>query len=221
MIENPAPLATAPPNPVLGALGRVLERLLNHALTLDPDTRARIAKLDGRTVTIDFRNTPLAMRITVVGERLSIGPASGAPATLGIAATPARLIALALSARGTDTAFAPGSVEIAGDAELARRLEQIASRFRPDIDEAFARAFGDVIGFQLARALRRAFAWTRESATALARDGADFLSGESRDLVGKAELDAFLDEVDTLHQGVDRLHARVAQLAARSGTSSR
>lgn len=208
---------TPSPNPILGALGRALEAALNRLVALDPETQARIAALDGRAVTLDFGNGLAAMRMAVDGERLRVGPAAAGASALRVAATPGALLALAL-ARGRDDALAPGRVEIAGDAELARRLEQIAKRFAPDFDEAFARVFGDVAGFQIARTVRDGLVWARSSAQSLARDGADYLTEEGRDLVGRAELDGFLDEVDGVRERSDRLDARVRRLAARLGS---
>src|SRR5262249_27497487 len=129
---------------------------------------------------------------------------------------PGSLLAFALHRRGAERPRG-GRVEIAGDAELAERFQKLARDFAPDIEEAFARAFGDVAGVPLARAVRSAADWTRESAQALARDSAEFLRDETRDLVAAAEIDAFLDAVDALRERVGRLAARVDNLAARGG----
>jgi len=112
---------------------------------------------------------------------------------------------------------ASGKVEISGDAELARRVEKLLRGFRPDVEEAFARTFGDVLGVPLARALHAAFAWTRDSAQSFAQDSAAFLRDDSRDLVAPAEADALLDDIDALRERADRLAARVQRVAARSG----
>lgn len=204
------------PNPILKLLGRGLETALNNALSLDADTRSALASLDGRAVRVDFRGSGLAMRMAVEGERLRVGPAFAGENHLRVAATPGSLLGMAAARlRGDgDAGLPPGQVEIAGDAELARRLERLATRFEPDIDEAFARVFGDVLGFQIARAFRRGFAFARESASALIHDGADYLVEESRDLVAKPEMEEFLDDVDTLRERGDRLEARIQRLAA-------
>lgn len=211
-------LSSAPaarrPNPLLSFLGRALEAALNRIVALDPDTQARIGALDGRAITLDFKGALPAMRIAVAGNRLGIGPAFVGESALRVAATPSGLLSLAL-ARGKDGALPPGSVEIAGDAELARRLEQLATRFAPDFDEAFAHVFGDVVGFQIARAIRGGLAWSRASAKAFAQDAAEFLTEEGRDLVAKAELESFLDDVDILRERADRLEARVNRVGAR------
>ncbi|MGH8171918.1 MAG: SCP2 sterol-binding domain-containing protein, partial [Rhodanobacteraceae bacterium] len=112
------------PNPILAVLGRALESALDRVLDLDQETRSELRSLDGRAVTVEFRNTPLAMRIAVNGDRLAIGPAFEGTSALRVAATPGALLSLALS-RGREGAITPGTVDIAGDAELARRLERI------------------------------------------------------------------------------------------------
>jgi len=219
MPASPSP--SPRPNPLLAVLGRALESVLNRAIDLDPDTRGRLDALDGRAVTLDLagasgRAAP-ALRIAVDAGRLRVGPAFEGDSALRVSATPGSLIGLAL-ARGRDGALPPGRVSIAGDAELARRLEQLATRYAPDLDAAFARVFGDVAGFQIARAFRGAFAWSRKSAASLARDTAEFLTEEGRDLVARAELDTFLDDVDTLRERADRVAARVQRIAQHGRT---
>jgi ubiquinone biosynthesis accessory factor UbiJ len=201
-------------NPVLAVLGRALEAALNRLVDLDPETRTALRALDGRAITLNFENTPLAMRVAVDGDRLAVGPAFGGESALRVMAAPSALLALAFS-RGRDDATTPGRVDIAGDADLARRLERIARKFEPDFDEAFARTFGDVAGFQIARGVRRALATIRDGARAFAQDTAEYLSEEGRMIVPKAEVDVFLDDVDTLRERTDRLDARVKRLAAR------
>ena len=60
----------------------------------------------------------------------------------------------------------------------------------------------------------------------LARNSAEFLIEESRDVVGRAELDAFLDDVDVLRDDAERLALRVqrgqsALAAHAAGASTR
>jgi ubiquinone biosynthesis accessory factor UbiJ len=201
------------PNPLLSLLGRLLQSALNRALALDPETRGQLKRLDGRALSVTFTNTPLALRLAVSGETLEVGPAFGGDSALRVATTPGSLIAMALR-RGDDAALAPGKVEIAGDAELARRLEKIASGYRPDFEEAFTRVFGDVLGVKIAQGFAGALRFARERGEALLRDGADYLREESRDLIAPGEMDEFLDDVDALRERGERLEARIARLAA-------
>ncbi|WP_243040277.1 ubiquinone biosynthesis accessory factor UbiJ [Dyella sedimenti] len=200
------------PRPLRTLAGRALETALNHALSLDHDTVERLAALDGRSVQLHLRGPELALAVTVEGGRLKVGPAQ-ADDHLRVAATPGSL--LAMLARRDDEGVAPGKVEIAGDADLARRLEKLAGKFAPDVEEAFARTFGDVLGVPLARAVLKGLAHAKETAGHLATDTADWLRDEARVAAAPGEVEGFLDGVDVLRERAERLEARVARLEAR------
>ncbi|MEW9571849.1 SCP2 domain-containing protein [Rhodanobacter sp. Si-c] len=203
------------PSPLRKLAGRALETALNHTLSLDPDTRHKLAALNGRRVLLHLRGPELALAVRVEDGRLKVGPPDAGEAdasTLRVAATPGSLLAMAL--RSGD-GVAPGKVEIAGDADLARRLEKLAAQFAPDFEEAFARSFGDVLGVPLARAVRKALAHAKETASHLTEDGAAWLRDESRLALAPGEAEAFLDGVDALRERGERLEARLARLEAR------
>jgi ubiquinone biosynthesis protein UbiJ len=207
------------PQPLRKLAGRALETALNHALSLDPDTQARLATLDGRSVQLHLRGVDLALAITVEGSRLKVGPAPDS-SDLRVAATPGSLLSMLFRRHG-DESMAPGKVDIAGDAELARRLEKLASGFAPDFEEAFTRTFGDVLGVPLANAVRDGLAHARDTASHLSQDGAAWLRDETRIALAPGEVETFLDEVDTLRERTERLDARLARLErARRGTNS-
>lgn len=205
------------PNPLLVALGRALEAALNRGVALDADMRGQLAGLEGRRIGVELRGANLALAITVREGRLQVGPHWDAPGDLNLHASPGSLLAFALRRGDEATGTRAGKVEISGDAELARRVEKLLRGFRPDIEEAFARTFGDVLGVPLARALHSAFAWTRESAQSFAEDSAAFLRDDARALVAPAEVDALLDDIDALRERADRLAARVQRVATKIG----
>ncbi len=209
------------PNPLLVGLGRLLEIALNRALALDVDTQQKLAALDGRAVAVEFRGTPLALRLCVDGEALRIGPAFVGDSALRVAASPASLLAMALRRGSDESPIPPGKVDISGDAELARRLEKLASSYAPDIEEAFAKTFGDVLGVPLARALTGALRYARTRGERLVQDGAEYLVEEGRDLIAPGEMHQFLDDVDALRDRGERLAARVQRLLAKTATGGK
>ena len=209
---NVAPPNSWLPQPLRKLAGRALETALNHTLSLDPDTVQKLAGLNGRSVQLHLRGPELALAVTVDGTRLKVGPPQE-DNQLKVAATPGSLLAMVF--RRDDDAVAPGKVEIAGDAELARRLEKLASRFAPDFEEAFARSFGDVLGVPLARAVRKGLSHARESASHLADDGADWLRDESRVTLAPGEVERFLDGVDEVRERGERLESRMKRLLQR------
>jgi ubiquinone biosynthesis protein UbiJ len=206
---------TRQPDPVLARLGSLLQAVLGRAVALDSSTQEALRALEGRRVGVQLRGIDLAMAISVDNGKLIVGPHWQKPVDLNMHASPASLLAFALR-RGDSAPLPPGRVDISGDAELARRLEQLLRDFRPDLEEAFAQTFGDVFGVALARMLQRAFAWTGATARTLAQDGAEYLREESRDLIAPAEMEQFLDDADALRERADRLDKRVQRLAQRS-----
>jgi ubiquinone biosynthesis protein UbiJ len=205
------------PQPLRKLAGRALETALNHTLSLDPDTQQRLAALNGRSVQLHLRGPEIALAVTVEDSRLRVGPPQE-DSQLKVAATPGSLLAMMF--RRDDDGIAPGKVEIAGDAELARRLEKLASKFAPDFEEAFARTFGDVLGVPLAKAVRKGLAHARETATHLTEDSADWLRDEARIALAPGEVEGFLDGVDHLRERSERLESRVQRLVQRLKSSA-
>ncbi len=58
------------PNPLLVRLGRLLEAVLNRALSLDEPTRAQLGALEGRRMGIELTGTSLALAVEVHEGRL-------------------------------------------------------------------------------------------------------------------------------------------------------
>ncbi len=200
--------------------GRALETALNRALALDPDTRAGLAPLEGRRVVLALEAPALAMEIRVGGGELQIGPVHEVlEPDLAVRATLGGMLSQLPFLRRDDAAPV-GRMRISGDADLARRLQTLAERFDPDWQQPFTTAFGDILGVQIANALRAGLRQARSTARGLAENTAEYLTEESRDVVARAELNAFHDDVDALRDDVERLAARVQRLAARRGSAA-
>ncbi|QNP42123.1 SCP2 sterol-binding domain-containing protein [Lysobacter terrestris] len=197
--------------------GRTLEAALNRALALDAEARDGLRALDGRSVALHVAAPPLALQVTVAGDRLRVGPVeAGREADLSVRSTLGGLLSQlpALMGRGLRNDNAPpvGKLRIEGDADLARRLQRLAERFDPDWQQPFAAVFGDVLGVQIANAVRAALRHARDAGGAFAANAAEYVTEESRDVVGRDELNAFYDDVDTLRDDVERIAARVGRL---------
>lgn len=218
MTDRASPLDSLKP-----LAGRALEAALNRALALDPDTRESLRSLDGRQVALHIASPPLALQVRVNGERLEVGPVEGqAEPDLSVRATLGGLLSLLpdlMGLRGEDagTRSSPGvgKLRIEGDADLARRLQRLAGRFDPDWQRPFVAVLGDVIGVQVANAVAGALRHARGAAGAFAVNAAEYVTEESRDVVPRAELNAFHDDVDTLRDDVERVAARVDRLRGR------
>lgn len=191
--------------------GRALQAALNRALALDPDTRDALKPLDGRRISVALEAPPLALQVSVVGQRLEVGPVDADEPDLAVRSTLGGLLSQLPFLR-RDDAPPVGRLRVSGDAELARRLQTLAARFDPDWQQPFTAVFGDILGVQIAMAVKTALQQMRGAGEGLVHNAAEFVTEESRDVVGRAELNAFHDDVDALRDDVERLEAKVERL---------
>ncbi len=192
--------------------GRALEAALNRALALDEDARTDLRTLAGRSVALTLDSPPLALRVTVDGDALQVGPVGDADrADLSVRSTLGGLLRQLPMLR-RDDAPPVGQLRIEGDAELASRLQRMAERFDPDWSRPFTAVFGEVLGMQMANGIAFALRNARDMGKEFATSAADYLTEESRDVLGRGELDAFHDDVDAIRDDVERLVARVTRL---------
>ncbi|QDA57495.1 ubiquinone biosynthesis accessory factor UbiJ [Thermomonas aquatica] len=200
--------------------GKALEIALNRALALDEETRAALKALDGQCVAVTLTSPPLAVQVRVEGDALRVGPldAEREP-DLGVRSTLMGLLGQLPMFR-RDDAPPIGKLRIEGDAELARRLQQLAKNFDPDWQLPFVRVFGDIAGVQIAKALAAGLKQAQVAGRNLAETAAEYVTEESRDVVPRAELDAFHDDVDALRDDVERIAAKIARLQRARGASA-
>lgn len=204
---SPSPLDSLKP-----LAGRALEAALNRALALDPDTSQALQALQGRRIALALEAPALALQIRVDGAQLRVGPVEqDQEPDLAVRSTLGGLLGQLPFLRN-ENATPVGRVRVSGDAELARRLQTLADRFDPDWQQPFVAVFGEVIGVQVANAARGALRSLRSAGGSLAESAAEFVTEESRDVVGRAELNAHHDDVDVLRDDVERLQARVQRL---------
>lgn len=197
--------------------GKALEIALNHALALDADTRAGLAALDGQRVALTLTAPPLALQITVSGGALRVGSVDAdAEPDLGVRSSLGGLLRQLPMLR-SNHAPPVGKLRIEGDAELARRLQKLAQGFDPDWQLPFVNLFGEVLGVQIAKAVRAALKQAQVAGRNLAETTAEYLTEESRDVVPRAELDAFHDDVDALRDDAERIAAKIARLRRERG----
>jgi ubiquinone biosynthesis protein UbiJ len=204
------------PNPLLEALGRLLEQALARIVALDPEAAAALAPLEGRAIELTWSGPELGMRMRVENGAIRVGPPeAGAKPDLSMRGPLAGFAKLAFP--GSIGKLATGKVEMSGDAELAREIGKLATKFAPDFDAPFTKALGPAAGTLVARALRQAFDFARGAGEGFARDAALYVREESRDTIAREELEDFLDGVDRVRDDAERLAARIAALAKRGG----
>jgi ubiquinone biosynthesis protein UbiJ len=86
------------------------------------------------------------------------------------------------------------------------------NRHIDDFEEGLSRVVGDVAAHQVGRVLRGVADWGEQAGHTLAQNVKEYLQEETRDLVPRAELEAFNSDVTALERSVDELEARILKL---------
>jgi len=180
-------------------------------------------RLEGKSLRVEVTGVG-ALRATCLGGRLllareiaepvPVAPPLAAPAAADavIIGSPAELLALAT---GGNRPIGGAAVQVRGNAEVAAQYRDLLRAARPDWEEELSRWLGDVPAHRLAVVARGALSWGRRARRSFGENIAEYLQEESRDLVGRIELDEFLRGVDDLRETADRVSARLKRLERR------
>ena len=198
--------------PLPQLLASSLEAAVNRVLALDAESAGRLGKLEGRVLQLDVEGLGISLFLTSAYGNVQIGlQAEEKPDTV-ISGTPFALFAMAAPGDAANWGLPGSRVQISGDANLARDMEQVFSRLDPDWEGPLAGLFGDVLGFQFAAGLRQGVAAVREAAQSTAEMAGAYLRDEAPSLVRPFELKSFGDDVDKLREAVERLEKRLRQM---------
>jgi ubiquinone biosynthesis protein UbiJ len=192
------------------ALCAAAQPLLDRALALDPDARARLRRLDGAVLEVHVTGLELCVYAVADDEHLRLtGTPPGEP-DAHITGPPASLARL--GALGDAQVLFGGSLRVGGDVRVAKGFKRLFDTLDPDWEEALARAFGDVPAHEAARLLRAAAAQGRRTGGDRLLDLRAWLIDEVEALPARAEVEAWMEEVDRIRADGDRLAARLARL---------
>lgn len=191
-----------------------LEALMNRNLAASGTARALADGLDGRSFEVRVTATPIRIRFTASGGRIAVTPGGEGEPTASIEGSPLTLAALA----GPDAGerIRAGGLRVTGDAETAQSFQKLFAAARPDFEEELSHVVGDAAAHHLARAARGALGFGQRALDTFARNVAEYLTEESRDLPARPEVELLLEGIDRLREDVDRFEARLALLERRA-----
>ena len=141
-----------PPDWVVDEVQNKLVLLLNHVLMQEPEATARLARLKGRVVRVQWRTLSMTLAATPAGLLEHAANYKAADLSLLIAEdSPASLI---------QTALAGGkpAIKIEGDVQLAAEVNWLVDHVRWDVEEDLSRILGDAPAHAVAGAAKQVVA---------------------------------------------------------------
>lgn len=188
------------------------EQGINRLLRLDATAAPRLQALAGTVIAIEVTSVPgLQLFILPDGHGLRLARHWQAGADCTLQAPALRLLQLLGQSDKQAVLHAP-DVKLQGDSQPLLALSGILQDLELDWEDALAQWLGPVATGILGSQLRQSGRWASQSGQQLHASLKDYLSEESRQLVGSREAQARFAELDHLKLTLDRLEARVQRL---------
>ena len=201
-----------------------LNRMLARSLERSPRARELCVTLEGRRLMLEVTGLPAAFWVSAAGGSLTVALAGAAARdtaaaadtlTADVTVTGSPLALLAMATGDASDAVTRGGASVGGDEMLAQQFQELARLLRPDLEHALGGVVGRMPAHFAARALEMLNNWGRAAGESVARNTADYLAHESRDLVPRAEAENFLGGVEALRSRLTAAEAQATQLAER------
>lgn len=193
---------------------RPLEGLINHGIAQSPDALAVAAALDGQSLDVHIDGTSIAMRMVVVDGTVQLSSpdtATDSPAaTASLSGPPIAM--LRMLSGDPQALIRAGEIRIAGSTDAANLFRELLHKAKPDIEAALGSLLGQTVTHQLGSLVRGLGDFGAHAGETLAQRTSEYFTVEKRSLLTQAELDGFLQDVDTLANDVERATARIARL---------
>lgn len=201
------------------AITATIEVALNRVLQLDEDVIARLARLQGKVIAIEFSGLDVALYIIPESEKLSVYGRFEGEADTVLRGTPVALMRMGVAKHAGDSLFS-GDVKISGDVELGQEFSDIIDDLDIDWEEHLSHLTGDLVAHKVGNIVRGVLDWGQQTAETAGQDVTEYLQEETETLPNRDEVENYLSQVDAVRTDVDRLEARVRRLQSRAFDSA-
>lgn len=193
------------------------ESAINAVLKLDSTAQQRLASLAGQVIAIACTQPAITLYLIPLDDSLQLAQEWHAPADCTLTA-PANLLLKLLSTPDKTTVLHHPDVDLDGNSGVLMELAEILQSLELDWEYQVSRWLGPVPTALIGNQLRNYRGWLQQSARSVQLNSIDYLTEESRTLVGRTEAEVRFTEIDQLKLDLDRLDARIALLLKRNQT---
>jgi len=187
-----------------------LEAAIRRALEFDPDTRERIAELEGRTVEVVFAGLEQSVCVVIEHGEVLLTRSPERTPDLRLKGSPAAFARYAADPDRMEISDSGISVE--GDIGLAQRFVGVLRQLDIDWEEWASRYLGDVMAHRAGRLAGSLRDWAANSRQQLRQDVTEYLQEELRLLAPRERVRQLMDDIDATRSDVERLAQRVKRL---------
>ena len=196
------------------------ERSIALAVSRDPPTARRLGALAGKVVRVQAQAPDITVFLLPDADGIALlGGHAQLEADCSLNAPASMLARLAISSQRKQLLEDP-SVDLSGDTQVLVDLQNIFADLRLDSEAELARWIGPVAAHAVGQLVRTGRSWSASTRSSLETAIRDYLTEETRHLVGRREADSVALNIHELRLRLDRLEARVHNLQNPPADSS-
>jgi ubiquinone biosynthesis protein UbiJ len=193
------------------ALTLFLESSVNKILATDSATLNALEKLSGKVFEFKITDAPIHLFLLPHSAGIDLQQSYDHPADTCLTGSISEFRSLATASDKSSQLFGNG-VSISGDVQLANKLQRITAGALIDWEGLIANYSSDLIAHQIFNFGKSAFEQSVLTKESLALNLGEYLQEEIQTLPPRAQVDGFVEDIDSLNQQVDRLDARIANI---------
>lgn len=194
----------------------MLQKAINHALSLDEATPAKFEALHAKVLQIVISPLEVHFFMRFEHQTLQLLSVYEGDADAVIRSSPLGLIRLSLLPSSKVRSLFNDSIQISGDVELGQQVKTIFDEIDIDWEGHLARFTGDVVAHQVGSFVRQGLSFQQGFKDSICQDMTEYLQEELRVFPPREEMNDFFKDIDELSLSVERLEAHVNQLMAGS-----
>jgi ubiquinone biosynthesis accessory factor UbiJ len=186
----------------------LLENAGKSVLATDPDTLSALSELSGQVIAFEMRQLNKTLYLRPVADGIEIEFDSDLEANVTFSAKPD--VFFRLTKDGLENAeYAPGELEISGDALLGQRFAKTLSSIDIDWEELLSQHIGDVPARLVSKEIQSIFNWVNKLSSQTQQGLTEALINRTELLAKPDDVIAYLAEVDNLESQTERFEAKL------------
>ncbi len=193
-----------------GALANI-EILVNEALSLDTQSRSKLARLDGNIIAVKSTEPTCFIYITAHEQGFLLSPEIAGDADAEISGTAAALLKI-LVAHDKNKSIRQNNIILKGDIAIIQDFQNTLMQLNVDWEYQLSKFIGDIPTWFLTEAKNSLNNFFEQSVISLKNDIDEYLHEEKKVLPTRYELENFYHRIDELRLKLDRNQARLAKL---------
>lgn len=188
-----------------------IEKAINHFLSLDPESKNRLAKLNHKVLQIDLEGIKKNFQLHFFEDKIQIKITDFLAPDAIIQGTPLLFLHLSMT---YDRKKLLQEIQITGDTLLAQAVMELFDSMDIDWEEYLSHWTGDTAAYQIGQFSRKIKKIRKNFHKNLTQQINDYLHEEINLFPPKNELADFFTDIDILRLDADRLSAKIEYLIA-------